>query len=99
MTIEAQLGLIGGTMGLLTGFSILSGVEIIFYLFRSFSCSCNLKLARTSNDFLNPQVLCISQGSQDCGCVCGPQKNMKIILHQDIRNLENVQESNQSKVL
>ena len=34
MTLEAQLGLIGGTMGLLTGFSILSGVEIIYYLFR-----------------------------------------------------------------
>ena len=26
---EAQLSLIGGTMGLLTGFSIISGVEII----------------------------------------------------------------------
>ena len=35
VTTEAQLGLIGGTMGLLTGFSILSGVEIVFYLFRS----------------------------------------------------------------
>ena len=34
VTMEAQLGLIGGTMGLLTGFSILSGVEIIYYLFR-----------------------------------------------------------------
>ena len=31
LTIEAQLGLIGGTMGLLTGFSILSGVEIIYF--------------------------------------------------------------------
>ena len=31
LTLEAQLGLIGGTMGLLTGFSILSGVEIIYY--------------------------------------------------------------------
>ena len=34
--MEAQLSLIGGTMGLLTGFSIISGVEIIFFLFRSF---------------------------------------------------------------
>ena len=33
--VEAQLSLIGGTMGLLTGFSIISGVEIIFFLFRS----------------------------------------------------------------
>ena len=31
---EDQLSLIGGTMGLLTGFSIISGVEIIFFLFR-----------------------------------------------------------------
>ena len=31
---EAQLSLIGGTMGLLTGFSIISGVEIIFFLAR-----------------------------------------------------------------
>ena len=36
MTLEAQLGLIGGTMGLLTGFSILSGVEIIYYLIKFF---------------------------------------------------------------
>ena len=35
---EAQLSLIGGTMGLLTGFSIISGVEIIFFLFRSKLC-------------------------------------------------------------
>ena len=34
MTIEGQLGAIGGTMGLLTGFSILSGVEIIYFLIR-----------------------------------------------------------------
>ena len=30
--MEAALGLVGGTMGLLTGFSILSGVEILYYL-------------------------------------------------------------------
>ena len=32
--LEGQLSLIGGTIGLLTGFSIISGVEIIFYLIR-----------------------------------------------------------------
>ena len=37
MTLEAQLGLIGGTMGLLTGFSILSGVEIIYYGIKFFA--------------------------------------------------------------
>ena len=34
VTINAQLGLIGGTMGLLTGFSILSALEIIYYIGR-----------------------------------------------------------------
>ena len=32
VTLEAQLGLIGGTMGLLTGFSILSAVEIVYFV-------------------------------------------------------------------
>ena len=36
VTLEAQLGLIGGTMGLLTGFSILSGVEIVYYMIKFF---------------------------------------------------------------
>ena len=31
---DAQLSLIGGTMGLLSGFSIISGIEIVFFLFR-----------------------------------------------------------------
>ena len=35
--MEAALGLVGGTMGLLTGFSILSGVEIIYYAIRFFA--------------------------------------------------------------
>ena len=36
ITLTAQLGLIGGTMGLLTGFSILSGVEIIYFAAKFF---------------------------------------------------------------
>ena len=36
VTLEAQLGLIGGTMGLLTGFSILSGVEIFYFSVKLF---------------------------------------------------------------
>ena len=36
VTLEAQLGLIGGTMGLLTGFSILSGVEIVYFVIKFF---------------------------------------------------------------
>ena len=34
VTLEAQLGLIGGTIGLFTGFSILSAVEIIYFIFK-----------------------------------------------------------------
>ena len=34
VTLEAALGLIGGTMGLLTGFSILSAVEIIYFVIK-----------------------------------------------------------------
>ena len=30
-TMEGALGLVGGTMGLFSGFSVLSGVEIIYY--------------------------------------------------------------------
>ena len=43
VTLEAQLGLIGGTMGLLTGFSILSGVEIIYFAMKFF---ISLRLTR-----------------------------------------------------
>ena len=31
---EAQLSLVGGTMGLLTGFSIISGIEILLFLIK-----------------------------------------------------------------
>jgi hypothetical protein len=36
VTVEAQLGLIGGTMGLLTGFSLLSAVEIVYFAINFF---------------------------------------------------------------
>ena len=36
VTLEGALSLIGGTMGLLTGFSILSGVEIVYFLLKFF---------------------------------------------------------------
>ena len=47
MTEEALLGLIGGTMGLFTGFSILSGIEILYFtarfLFRRKMIFCKKK--------------------------------------------------------
>ena len=36
ITLTGQLGLIGGTMGLLTGFSILSAVEIVYFATKFF---------------------------------------------------------------
>ena len=38
---EAQMSLIGGTMGLFTGFSILSGVEIICFVVKLFFSNTN----------------------------------------------------------
>ena len=36
VTLVAQLGVIGGTMGLFTGFSILSGIEILYFAAKFF---------------------------------------------------------------
>ena len=36
VTLEAQLGVIGGTMGLFTGFSLVSAVEIVYFVIRLF---------------------------------------------------------------
>ena len=36
VTLVAQLGVIGGTMGLFTGFSILSGIEIVYFAIKFF---------------------------------------------------------------
>ena len=51
--MEAQLSLIGGTMGLFSGFSIISGVEIIFFvgklLYKSFT-HCKEKYGVKDND-------------------------------------------------
>ena len=47
VTVVAQLGVIGGTMGLFTGFSILSGIEIVYFAAKFFlrkmrSCESNV---------------------------------------------------------
>ena len=36
VTVVGALGLIGGTMGLFTGFSILSGIEILYFVAKFF---------------------------------------------------------------
>ena len=49
VTTEAALGLIGGTMGLFTGFSILSAVEIIYHLLKAFLSLLILRFRNTRN--------------------------------------------------
>ena len=53
VTMAAQLGLIGGTVGLFTGFSILSGIEMIYFavkflLSKMKCCRCNCKKGKDS---------------------------------------------------
>ena len=36
-TFETQISVLGGTLGLFSGFSILSAIEIVYYLFKLFS--------------------------------------------------------------
>ena len=57
---EAQLSLIGGTMGLLTGFSIISGIEIIFFLFRLTQQSAHTTSKLDHNQFSDQQIGIIS---------------------------------------
>ena len=35
-TFETQISVLGGTLGLFSGFSVLSAVEIVYYLFELF---------------------------------------------------------------
>ena len=56
MTLEAQLSVIGGTMGLLTGFSILSGVEIIYYLIRFFQFYFSEEKIRFSQLYVSEEI-------------------------------------------
>ena len=44
MTVETMVGVVGGTMGLLTGFSILSGVEVLYYICKVFFSMINKKV-------------------------------------------------------
>ena len=41
---EGQLSLVGGTMGLLTGFSIISGVEILYFVTKFLICFIQSKI-------------------------------------------------------
>ena len=60
---DAQLSLIGGTMGLLTGFSILSGVEILYFLLKFiFSCTSSKEIEVVDGP---PPPMAWTQSSKD----------------------------------
>ena len=57
---EAQLSLIGGTMGHLTGFSIISGIELVFFLIKliaSFRITKDDIVSATQKKFQNHLTL------------------------------------------
>ena len=68
VTFESSLAMIGGTMGLLTGFSILSGVEIIFFLIKILikGFRDGKEMLATGNKKWNNLVNCIWI---DCLCI------------------------------
>ena len=50
-TLEMKLSAIGGTMGLLTGFSFISAVEVVFFMLkfvRSFNIQCIYQKTNTN---------------------------------------------------
>ena len=51
--LEAQISLIGGTMGLFTGFSIISGVEICYFVTKLFFRSLLSKMREVATKILS----------------------------------------------
>ena len=51
VNLESALGVIGGTMGLFTGFSVLSAVEIVYYAIKYLA---SLNTARIKRAKRNP---------------------------------------------
>ena len=49
-TVETQLSVIGGTMGLFTGFSILSAVEILYFTVKYFMALRIKKIIRIKHN-------------------------------------------------
>ena len=46
---ETKLSVIGGTMGLFTGFSLISGVEIVYFILKAIFGICKSRNKSTSN--------------------------------------------------
>ena len=54
--LESQISLVGGTMGLFTGFSIISGIEIIYFAIKIFFRSTRSKRKDTANEGIVEKV-------------------------------------------
>ena len=50
VNLESALGVIGGTMGLFTGFSVLSAVEIVYYVIKYLSSSNTARINRAKRN-------------------------------------------------
>ena len=50
--LETKLSAIGGTMGLLTGFSIISGVEVLYFVIKMFLVRMVSKKGRNHKTFI-----------------------------------------------
>ena len=46
---ETKLSVIGGTMGLFTGFSLISGVEIVYFILKAIFSICKSRKKPISN--------------------------------------------------
>ena len=54
VNLESALGVIGGTMGLFTGFSVLSAVEIVYYALKYLSSSSSSTTSKISKSLKPP---------------------------------------------
>ena len=50
VNLESALGVIGGTMGLFTGFSVLSAVEIVYYAIKYLFALDTARINRAKRD-------------------------------------------------
>ena len=91
VTMEAQLGLIGGTMGLLTGFSILSAVEIVYFLLRYLRLSLTTFQSLPLTISQISQVLHVAQDWQNWGGVCCQEKIWKPFDKEGLRRKEGLE--------
>ena len=66
--METMVGVVGGTMGLFTGFSILSGVEIFYFIVKFFFSFINKKVNK--NVYINQLTVTLFRQTGDAHQLC-----------------------------